>query len=400
MICPNCKKELPDDSKFCQYCGNTVSHRKPSAKTTVAKKSSKPILVIVITIAALIGILAAAYWGTYSLAKNAALHGNFTKASELLVVPSVTSIHDPLLPSYVSAGILYENGNYAEAKAIFEALAEANYLAAEEMSAESDYQIARKLSETGMYSEARKAFSPLADADYKDSSEMMKTAAFYEALTALEEKDYSNYLSSYNTISALAQEGFPLAVEKIDAAKELVYDYAVRKYHDGAVFTAYSVFEVIPEYQRSSDYMILCQGDDCKALIKLIDFENAKDVIFDRMPVEFLNGSWVTEDGKYFFNIDKTYYITFNFPSEKDTKNYGFSNGIFFSFMDYGIPNFDSYMYLRQKTGMFDEDQSTGISIIDRNPDFYKLLHFQIKDENTVFVYCYANGNTYRMYRQ
>lgn len=38
MICPKCKKEIKDSSKFCYYCGNKITERIYSPKASTEKK--------------------------------------------------------------------------------------------------------------------------------------------------------------------------------------------------------------------------------------------------------------------------------------------------------------------------------------------------------------------------
>lgn len=40
MFCTKCGKELPDDSKFCIYCGTPITQQKAAAAETVKKQTA------------------------------------------------------------------------------------------------------------------------------------------------------------------------------------------------------------------------------------------------------------------------------------------------------------------------------------------------------------------------
>lgn len=396
MLCPHCKKELPDGSKFCQYCGESLLASKNKEGSPYAhekkKKGTKTGIIVLISVIAFALMLVGTYVGTYCLSKQHAEQGEFRRASQLLVAPFLTKLHDPLLPSYISAGLLYEEGEYEEANERFAELSAEQYLFSSEMKMEIEYQIACGLFAQEKYAEAQEAFEQMAAAHYKDSEEKLAFAKnaidYYDALAIVESKDRdeNKYVASYVKISTLANEGFPLAVSGMNHAKECLYDYAITRYHQGDVEAAFRVFGKIEDYKRSRDYRVLCKGEDYIALSKLIDFENAKDVIINSCPEDFLRGTWKTEDSKYYFTIDQETYCKYNLPSSYSGNSYfGFQDGIYYTYSKDDI-----------KTSLY-----ASIRKVDMDdPTIKKHFQFQIRDIDTVSVYCYADGKTYRLYRQ
>ena len=129
MICSNCKMEIPDDSVFCQYCGQALM-QKVKIEDGIKKKSKKPIVVILL-VAVFLSIAAfGAYFGTYLAAVNKAQEGDVEEARKLLICPSITKIHDPDLLPYLSA---WEQLNSRDVS---------GYLLIESLAKEKDYSLA------------------------------------------------------------------------------------------------------------------------------------------------------------------------------------------------------------------------------------------------------------------
>jgi len=103
MICPNCKKEIQDGSKFCVYCGSTIENTKPINNAKVAvkpvKKGDHKILVLLsylfISLAFLF-IIGSIVFNILATVDNAFVYmymntyGGFMFAASMLIITGVT----------------------------------------------------------------------------------------------------------------------------------------------------------------------------------------------------------------------------------------------------------------------------------------------------------------------
>lgn len=342
MICPFCKHELPSDSKFCQYCGASLSSTSVHEELPHKVKSTKPKVWLIITVVTLIILLATGgiYFGTYTSAKNAAVSGDFTSAEKMLIVPSITKMHDPYLMDYIAAGRTWERGEYTTAK---------------------------------------KQFSILAQAGYLEAFSFEKNSQYYEALGQLNKGS----IIGLQTIKSLANVGYSLAVDGLSSAKEQAYSYAVAQYRAGNGQTVEKFFKELDGYKRSSDYSTLISQSNYQAVKKLIGFEDANDILLNHFALEFLTGSWLSRDGQNSFTLTKSdgnsynsqYYLPF---LTMDNSSFRISNGIYY---------------------LHDKDASMFDVLLDR-VEKKNVFRFTIIDANTIRVYCYKDGSSYTLYRQ
>jgi hypothetical protein len=103
MICPNCKKEIQDGSKFCVYCGSNIENAKPINSVKVAfkpvKKGDHKILVLLsylfISLAFLF-IIGSIVFNILAIVDNAFVYmymntyGGFMFAASMLIITGVT----------------------------------------------------------------------------------------------------------------------------------------------------------------------------------------------------------------------------------------------------------------------------------------------------------------------
>ena len=341
MTCPHCKNELPDDSRFCQYCGRTVGI--PMQPTEESLKKEKKRTSWAFAFWAVFGIIilfTGIYFGTYCVAKRAAVNRDFAKATDLLIIPSLTQFHDPGLVNYIHAGQLYSQGNYLDATA---------------------------------------ALRPLADSDYLDAKALLNEAAYYEALDQLK----SGSLRGYSTIVLLAENGNPFAIDGLEAAKKYAYDHAVSLYRNRYTMEAMSFFMKLVDYQRSNDYITLINRTNYYSVKRLIGFENANDILISFFADEFLFGTWKTFDGKLFFSLDRDnngdYHSKYNLPAASLSHAY-------FDIVD-GI------LYLSNKP-------ATLLNHYNGNIERKNVFLFTIINADTIRVYCFKDGSTYKLFRQ
>ena len=151
MICQHCQQTIPDDSKFCPFCGQTTK-AEPAQKTVEVKepkkekRSKSKIKIILFSLLGVVIVLVGVYLGTYFAARSKAQAGDFTSAHKLLLLPAVTELHDPKLNFFISAGEMFEKGDCIEAYKAFESLEKADYLNA----ADKRHDIKKQIYEEGI----------------------------------------------------------------------------------------------------------------------------------------------------------------------------------------------------------------------------------------------------------
>lgn len=199
MLCPFCKKEIPDNTQYCPYCGLTVlkeadesgssknywqSVEKEAAKETekrieeenkaTAEKRRKKRTAIVCLIGAGIAVVAMCYF--------------------IIIMPE---------QQYQKAVQLYENGKYQEASDIFESLG--NHKDSSEMISlcnesiqQEHYQNAVELYESGQYEEALSAFEELDDFSDSTNYKNKCQAELLQEIKPVYEWRFDNDLSETN----------------------------------------------------------------------------------------------------------------------------------------------------------------------------------------------------------
>lgn len=420
MNCPSCKQDIPQDSKFCPYCGYSlgmaVSISEESSASEAAsvpkKRKYKVRTVLLFVVLTGIFVLVCTYLGTYIAAKKTALRHDEIRAKQLIWMPSITQMHDPELLEYINAGLMYEQGKYKEAKSSFAVLD--GYLDSAERARASAYYAALDLLEAGKYNEAKSAFTALGD--YMDSIDRVKQASYGLALDQLEGGQYEaaqasfkalgSYMdspdrvkeaiyydafeqlktgsfSAYQTILSLVKEGFEPAVNGLAAANKQAYNYALSQYRAKRYANASIFFQELDGYERSADYLTLINAPSYEALEKLIGFANANEIIMDKFAIEYLTGTWETRDGDYFFTVQTEdgidYWTSTNLPRT-------YLDNSFFSITDGVYIVFDkNTSYVQRLSGNFEKTN---------------VFRFSIVSADIVSVYCYKDGNNRVLYRQ
>ena len=282
------------------------------------------------------------YFACYMRASSLADEGRFSEAQSLLFLPSVTKLHDEMIFQYVEAGLLFEQEDYNSALTRFSHMS-----------------------------------------GYRNADTMVKECYYYRAEHYIRTGDYVNALK-YFKIDAL--KGYRDTEAQIESLTEIVYQEGIERYRAGKYSEARSCFKGLGSYRYSERYMTLI---DCrtnsdiayyyKDLIKIINFEDAKDVLVANadIAVLFLRGDWKTISGTYYFKMNDEESVWTNLPS-KNLYNayYDIENGI--------------YTLTTYKTDRY------GNESVDQTVKTFKIT---VLTEDSIEVYCYYDSRYYTLYR-
>ena len=192
-------------------------------------------------------------------------------------------------------------------------------------------------------------------------------------------------VSAYHTLENLST---PIAVDQFEALRQELYNDAIAQYHNNNYDFASKYFKLLSPYLDSKKYLTL-MGYDVDEIIKLIGFDNAAERLLshDSLADHFLKGNWETTDKSYFFSLDTS-------PSI----HYYQDDPIIQS----SLPGFKSGDSFKILDGCVSVQELAKIE----NTEFYRatnstdLFMLTVIDANTIDAYCFADGNTYTLYRQ
>ncbi len=331
MICRKCSQIIPDDSEFCSFCGKKVEKGPfcPKCNQLIPEDSEY----------------------CPSCGSLIAVEANINLEEKTKRGKNKTSLSSKkrLSPLKVSLIIV-----------LFLALAFiGSYFAT--------YSLAKKCASSADFRKAQQwLFAP--------EITKLHDSNFVSLVNAWEEL-YEGKPSGLATIKTLAEKRYPLAVDGFDNAKKYAYDYAVKKYRAEEYNTAYQFFDVLNPYSKSGSYLALIKYMNPSASIeplkKLIHFENVDEILLGVHAEQFLEGTWRSGDGYYYFKLERgadsnqTYY---NLPSKDLSDSY------------YTIEN-----------GLFSLNNLHG-SI--------NLFRFEIQTEDSIKVYCFADDSYYYLHRE
>lgn len=337
MFCKNCGKEIPDDSKLCPYCGAVSPEEKTKAPKKAAPKKKHTGAVIVAVLLLLIALAIAAYFVSYNNAKTAAINGDFEKAKSSLVAPKITGFHDKTLLDYIDAGLLLQNKDYLGAYKAFKTLSAEDYL-------DSQQKV----------DDIKDTIYPIAVSMFEDGDKTLVDEAYFD--------------NSEDTTVLHPERNY------------LYYQYLklLKGYKDADWYMTYA--KAPSGDLNAEEYKTILTDLDSKD--KEIE-EGAKEAMMMHIKVaeRFLLGAWYTEDGKEYFEMkddgDTLYTLPYP-PNDDDKYFYSIVDGLYFNYLKEIAPS-----------SLTQEDMEEGA-----------FFDFEIVDKNTIDVYCYQDGNTYRMYRQ
>lgn len=326
-ICRQCKRVIPDDSKFCPFCGTTIDTTADAAissgkhlKNTSASSGSNEEQTN----------------KTDQQDKNAKPK---KKVSKTLIA---------ILSSVIALAFLFFGVYW------------------------STYTTALKKVKNTEYDAALKYLFFPAITEQHDPH--------LDDLIAAGQELQSGKITGYQRMEVLANDGYALANESLANAKDKVYQEAIKLYKSDSKATAQVYFKKIDPYKHSSDYLILIDESNYGAILNLIGFEDANQIILDVYGEQFIDGVWETADKNNFFSLDSTKRVAlYNLPCDEYLKNAEFT------ISDQCFCLFDSN---------YDSD-------IFENYDKWckKQFDITIVDYNTINIHFLSGDYSYTLYR-
>lgn len=409
--------EQPVQEPLNPYYETLMPEHISTAATTV-KKTPFPLKKAVPAFAAVIvlGLAGMGFYG-YSTVQKGLETGNIDGVSPFFL--KLARKTDKNLDAYIGAMELLDSGDFESAEQAFSDMG--GYRDSDEMILESRYRKGKNLIEKQEFEDATAVFEALGD--YSDSIEMVKEVSYQKGLFALKNEDFATAKHSFeelakdpcykdsdimcqevqyqialyqynkgytriafNQMSTLASEGYQKAAADIDALREALYLEAVNRYRENEILQAEEAFEDLGNYKESAVYLKLIDisrgsryldflknpnfaKENIDYLLEHIQLEDADRLIFidNAYAQEFLRGKWRTSDGYYDFSMGSDNRTNYNIPDVRNGGTYSFVYGTY---------------------------------VIDVNGKEYDNFEFTAINRNTIDIYCYADGYTYRMYRQ
>lgn len=324
--------------KECDESIDIVTHTISNTKLRSSANKKRITIIALSCVICAVMAISGIYFIAYKAAHNNATEGDFETAKKLLLIPSVTKLHDQDLIAYVNAGLLLNNRQFVTAERLFASLS--GYLNADQLLKESKYRHAAMLADANNFEEAINIYSDLSISNYKDSGILLLETRFrrgvyflYELsdykvaeviFSALNKSGYEKaeemYLETYYLwgISLADEENYLLAYDKLqecsdyentrellNSLKLTLYEIGAEFYEQGSYNQSRQYFEKLGKYSRSQDYLTLIglhkslshTQADIQKLISLIGFEDAGSLIFKNNGHYFFNGKFSCSSG-------------------------------------------------------------------------------------------------------
>lgn len=199
------------------------------------------------------------------------------------------------LQRYVEAVNLLEEGDFAQAAALLEALGD--YRDARQMTGKAAYQSAAQMLDAGLFDEAQAAFAALGD--YADAPQMVTEARYRKAAAVIEEGRLTEAKAAIEALHPYKDSAGLLA-----GLTERIYAQALSLYEQGLFAKAAACFASVPNYKETDSYAALCelaarieQNDFSREHFELLmtyaaDYDIAGLVLSDAAILYYLEGSW------------------------------------------------------------------------------------------------------------
>ena len=363
-ICPECKNTIPEDSVFCQYCGCRIN----SIKVSVRSSPQPTNLVQKEKLSA-------------SSATPSPNPGHVIESDYRVASAKSKKKWIGIVAVVVIVAALLGYGGFVGH----------NYSCLEDALESQDFINARR------YFNA----IPFAENILSEQYEYMNAGILLEE---------GKYIEAYGAFTSNQSRPVPESI--ISGLKDTLYSLGQSAYRSAKHAEAREYFNVIAEYKRSSDYLLLL---DCcelttaeklstaqyKSLLKLLDakFENADEIILeaDCLLRKFLTARW--EDGKehYRWVEGERESGESGYWWEKDQNGYSENIGpYYFELRQNGGTSFllpNNYVSGSYKI-------SDGHYWVQNGSSMVKCFRFEIIDQDTISVYCYEDNSTHTLYRK
>lgn len=297
LVCQKCGMKLQPESVYCQYCGKKV--KKGNRKKSFAKLAVILILILCIVIV-----------GVYSFY---------------------------LTLNYQNGIAEMNNQNFISAQRYFEKIPYADKLFPNEFA----YIDAGVLIEQGRYFDSLKAFDSL--------DGIIVPISIIENISQRIIDEGSSF-ELFNVADEFHNISIPKSIK--DSLVENIYKEAQEYYRTCNYSKANNEFMAIGYFKRSKDYRTLidCRttpsSTNYKKIVKLLDFEDAKEIILSTHTYLelYLDGEWKENGKSYYFEI-KNGGSSYNLPSFNESGYYFLDNGYY----SVGKTIFTSKKYARCK---------------------------------------------------
>jgi TolA-binding protein len=224
MICPNCKKTLPDNSKFCYYCGEKLTAATETRNTNPVNaapqaRSPQPVIPGV----------------------NGKTRTIIAVSSGAILLFAIIVFFTVIFPSirYGNADKQFASGNYSEAIETYTSLG--NYKEAPARLRIAQYQQAAAWFVNGNYKLAADQFRLLGS--YQDAAELAVESTYLLAEQYVTNKQYNNAVTEYTWLGDYK--------DSAELAVEATYLWAVSLRADGYHAEAFDMFLILGDYKKS-----------------------------------------------------------------------------------------------------------------------------------------------------
>lgn len=253
------KRRAQEAPQQCEAGADEFIEEEVETGSEETKKLKKPVHIkpsfIIVPLALLlvicIGVVSAIYISHYRSAVQFAEEGAFSKADDSLILPFITQLHDPNLPSFLDAGNLLEEGQFDEAIKAFTELA--GYKNAETFALEAEYQKGVSLFNLGEFDAAAEVFYGLSETGYSGSDEMVLKARYAHAESLISEKKFDEAIKAFTELS---EEGYGDSAERVKETR--LFQAEDILYVDKDYLRAYDQLVSLGEYDGVSDTLIEC----------------------------------------------------------------------------------------------------------------------------------------------